>query len=127
VPAWKGDRGVLDNPSQVITALLRYQDVFDPSTSSVLTVSASPKARGFGGEPFRGGLISRFEERVELVRRLRRLDPRKRAVLYLWYVESYPVAKIASELGISRVHCYRVRKRALNEMTDPNNEGREGG
>jgi DNA-directed RNA polymerase specialized sigma24 family protein len=121
----EGGRQVLDDVSQVITALLRYQDVFDPRTSSILTVSTG--ARGFGSEPFCSGFISGLEERAELRRRLRSLDPRQRAVLYLWYVESYPVMKIARKLGISRVHCYRVRKRALEEMTVEYEERRESG
>jgi DNA-directed RNA polymerase specialized sigma24 family protein len=106
---------VLDDASQVITALVRYHDVFDPRTTSVLTVSGG--TRSVGGEPFRGQLIGGFEQRVELVRRLRRLSHRERALLYLWYVESLPVVKIAKRLGVSRVHCYRLRRRALEAMT----------
>lgn len=106
---------MLDTASDVIRNLLRYRDVFDPKSASILF--AGKGTRGFGGEPFRGGFISRFEERTELARRLRRLPSRERALLYLWYVESLPVTEIAVRLGVSRVHCYRLRNRALREMT----------
>lgn len=69
------------------------------------------------GEPFRKGFISNFEERAELARRLSDLDERERRLLVLWHVEGHPVARIGRMLGISRVHCYRLQKIALEAMT----------
>jgi DNA-directed RNA polymerase specialized sigma24 family protein len=111
---------MLDTASDVIRNLLRYPDVFDPKTASILFVGKG--SRGYGGEPFRAGFISRFEERTELVRRLRRLAPRERDLLLLWYVESRPVTEIAHRLSVSRVHCYRLRNRALREMTQTDSD-----
>jgi DNA-directed RNA polymerase specialized sigma subunit len=68
------------------------------------------------GEPFRRGFISNFEERAELSRRLDDLEERDRRLLMLWHMEGHPVARIARMLGISRVHCYRVQRRALEAM-----------
>jgi DNA-directed RNA polymerase specialized sigma24 family protein len=68
--------------------------------------------------PFGFGFVSRIEEHAELVQKLRRLTPRERLLLLLWYTEQWPVTKIAERLGISRVHCYRVRDRALRAMLD---------
>lgn len=64
-------------------------------------------------EPFRPGFLSGIEERAEVVRRLRALEPRERLLLYLWYAEGRAVTEIAGRLGVSRVHCYRLRDRAL--------------
>lgn len=63
--------------------------------------------------------IGHMEEHDELTRRLRRLNERDRLLLFLWYVEEWPVSEIAERLQISRVHCYRVRDRALDRLTEP--------
>lgn len=106
---------MLDEAVDVIHALVRYEDVFDPKTGSVLVAKRSHG--GITAEPFRGELLMRVEERAELRRRLARLDARERELLYLWYVASWPAVRIAQQLRISRVHCYRLRKRALDDMT----------
>ncbi len=69
-------------------------------------------------EPFGPGFLTRFEERTEVDRLLQDLDPRDRQLLTLWYVEGHPVTTIARRLGISRVHCYRLRDRALRQMVE---------
>jgi DNA-directed RNA polymerase specialized sigma24 family protein len=69
-------------------------------------------------DPFHPGVIAGLEERAELARRLRRISDRDRLLVFLWYVEGWPVPDIAAHLGISRVHCYRVRDRALGAMLD---------
>lgn len=105
---------MFDARSEVIRALVRYADVFDPNTCSVILVGRA--AKSFGRDPFRGGFIARIEERAELVRRLRRLHPRKRTVLCLWYMTSRTAVEIAKHVGVSRMHCYRLRNQALAEM-----------
>jgi DNA-directed RNA polymerase specialized sigma24 family protein len=110
-----GGHPILDETADVVHALLRYEDVFDPKSGSILV--ANGNRAGFDGEPFRGNLLMKVEERAELRRRLARLDERERELLCLWYIASWPAVKIARRLGISRVHCYRLRKRALDAMT----------
>lgn len=101
---------------EVIRALARFRDCYDPKSASLMLVGAH--ADDPHAEPFRQGFISRFDERSELVRRLSKLDERARRLLLLWHVEAVPVAQIARRLGISRVHCYRVNRRALEMMMD---------
>lgn len=108
---------MLEHPADVIRALQRYADVFDPRSGSIIAVG-SAQTPGYG-DPFRGGLVSRFEERWELVRRIQRLDERKRRVLSLWYISSLPVVQIARTLHLSRMHCYRLRNQALHELANP--------
>lgn len=69
-------------------------------------------------EPFGRGFLTGLDERSELARLLDALDPRERRLLVLWFVEGYPVSAIARALGISRVHCYRLKDRALRQMLE---------
>ena len=103
------------HPGDVVRALTRYRDAYDPRTTSLMAVGAGGDPHS---EPFRAGFIRHFEERTELIRRLDRLEPRARALLLLWHVEGRPVTQIARMLEISRVHCYRVQRRALEAMLD---------
>ena len=64
-------------------------------------------------EVFGYGFLSQIEEQAELERRLAALPARDRLLLLLWYTEGWPVTAIAEHLQISRVHCYRVRDRAI--------------
>ena len=102
--------------AQVIEGLQRLPGQYDPRTSSFLRV------RRGGGDPhssaFRPGFIANFEERAELIRRLRLLDERAQALLVLWFAEDTPVTRIAERLNISRGHCYRLRNQALRAMID---------
>lgn len=101
--------------SDLIRALARYGDEAGPRTGSLMFVGGAPPR---SHDPFHPGVIAGLEERAELARRLRRLDDRDRLLVFLWYVRGWSVPNIAAHLGISRVHCYRVRDRALRAMLD---------
>jgi DNA-directed RNA polymerase specialized sigma24 family protein len=100
---------------EIIAALREHGDVYDPKTCSVIQLGRS---RSASQEPFRYGFIGTFDTRAELVRLLRILDARSRALLILWYHDGRPVTQVARALNISRVHCYRVRDQALEKMLD---------
>jgi hypothetical protein len=105
---------VLDTASEIVLALLRYSDVFDPAAGSLIIVSDNgldPHA-----DPFRNGFIGRIEERAELVRRLRRLDQRLTKLLLFWYVWQWPIKRITRNLRVSRQHCYRLRNKAIDDL-----------
>lgn len=108
---------LLDHSSDVIRVLVRYRDIFDPRTGSVIVLGGAVDR--FTADHFRGGFIAGIEERGELLRRLHRLEPRKAQLLFLWYVMSLPVTRIAKRIHVSRMHCYRLRNQALDEMTEP--------
>jgi DNA-directed RNA polymerase specialized sigma24 family protein len=113
--AWGEKRARFHDRSDIVRALARYGDEAGPRTGSVMFVGgAPPRSR----EPFHPGVIAGLEERAELARRLRRLGDRDRLLVFLWYVQGWSVPRIAAHLGISRVHCYRVRDRALGAMLD---------
>ena len=102
--------------AQIIEALRLLSAHYDPRTSSLLRIQN--KHRDAHPMLFRPGFLSTLEERREVIRRLRLLDERGRTLLVLWFVEGRPVAHIARWLGISRVHCYRLKERALQAMLD---------
>jgi hypothetical protein len=108
---------MLATETEVVRALTRYRDIFDPRSGSVIVAGRSQGCRS-ERDPFRGGFIGGIEERGELVRRLSLLDPRSRRVLCLWYIAALPVTHIARRVGLSRMHCYRLRNRALRRMIE---------
>lgn len=103
----------------VVRALQRCRDCFDPRTTSLMIVG---DVKNPHRDPFGRGFISGFEERAEVQRRLARLDDRSRALMIMWHVFGYPVAQIARKLGLSRVHCYRLERAALEIMIDHDTE-----
>jgi DNA-directed RNA polymerase specialized sigma24 family protein len=109
----KGESSVLRDPGEIVRALKRFRDCYDPRTTSVLSFTSHADPHG---DPFRRGFISHFEERAELIRRLRLLDERERLLLLMWHTEGRPVTEIARLLGMSRVHAYRVQRKALDQM-----------
>lgn len=108
---------MLEDASEVIRALIFFRDVFDPASGSVMQLGSHSDP--IGRDPFRAGFLARIEEREELIRRLRRLDPRKRQIVCLWYMADLSAVDIARRVGVSRMHCYRLRGRALAELTRP--------
>lgn len=103
--------------AEVIFALKRYRDMFDPRSGSIIALSRNgydPEA-----EPFRVGFLNGIEVRGELLHRMMtRLGPRERLLLLLWYVADLPPGKVARRVGVSRVHCYRLRNQALEALAD---------
>jgi DNA-directed RNA polymerase specialized sigma24 family protein len=99
----------------VVRALERIRDYYGPRSASLMVMGGNSDPHA---EPFRSGFLGTFEERHEVVRRLMGLEERERSLLMLWHVVGTPVTDIARRLGMSRVHCYRVRARALASMLD---------
>jgi len=108
--------------ADIVRALIRLGDTVDPRSGSILFLGGT---RGSAGEPFHPAFLNLFEERVELVRRLSVLAPRERLLLFLWYVEGWPVERIAERLAISRVHCYRLRAKSLSVLAVDQPRGSE--
>jgi DNA-directed RNA polymerase specialized sigma24 family protein len=109
--------GWLSSPLEVVQALLRYTDWWQPFSTSVLQVAATRRA-GFGGDGIRPGLLETLDERTELQRRMQRIGERDRRLLFLWYVKQLDVRDIARALGISRRQCFRIRARAIQSIVE---------
>jgi DNA-directed RNA polymerase specialized sigma24 family protein len=109
---------VFESPVAVAAALRRYAEMFDPRSGSVIALGG--KRPDPSGGPFRSDFLRSVDERAELSRRmLGRLKPRERLLLVLWYVADMQVSRIARQLEVSRVHCYRLRDKALKALCDP--------
>lgn len=112
--------------ARIVRALTRYGDELSPRTGSVLYVVGS-RSRA---EAFHPGVVSGLEERDDLRKVLQSLPERERELLFRWYVLGWPASRIAAALGISRVHCYRLRDRALRtiagEATTPSTSSSSG-
>lgn len=109
---------MLQTVGQVVRALKTFREYYHPRSSGILTGVIS-RTTDVDADPFRRGFLDSLELRTELLRRLSSLDERERSVLMLWYVMDQPVHEICGTLSLSRSHCYRVRDRALANMTDP--------
>ncbi|MGZ8594396.1 MAG: sigma factor-like helix-turn-helix DNA-binding protein, partial [Actinomycetota bacterium] len=106
---------LLRDTDDVIRALARFNDPTAARSTSLMMVPRHQR-RG-AGDAYGFASLSWIEEHAELVRRLRGLDRREREMLLLCYTEDRSVAEVAELLGISRVHGYRLRRRALERMT----------
>lgn len=106
---------LLRDADAVIRALARLNDPDAARSTSLMQV---PPHRGRStGDAYGFASTSWMEEHAELVRRLRGLNQREREMLLLCYTEDRSVAEVSELMGISRVHGYRLRHRALERMT----------
>jgi DNA-directed RNA polymerase specialized sigma subunit len=102
----------------VIRALVRYVDWWQPRSASVYRIGGRRTTKGDG---IPAGLLETLDERAELCRRMELLSERDRHLLFLWYVEQAVVEDIARTLRLSRRQCFRVRAKALRVLTDSGN------
>lgn len=108
---------LLDFPTGVIAALLRYTDWWQPGTASVIQVGAARRDTSHSdGIPV--GLLGSLDERTELCRRMQQVSDAERTVLFLWYVRQLPVEDIARELRISRRQCFRRKASAIRKIVE---------
>ena len=103
--------------SDVVRALIRFTDWWQPITSSILQVGDARRSSGYS-DGIRDGLLDTMDERSELSRRVRELDDRDRRILFLWYVKELPAHEVAREVGISRRQCFRRRSASLRALVD---------
>jgi len=108
---------VLDTRRDVITALVRYTDWWQPVTSSILVAGAARRSNDFS-DGIRDGLLDSLDERAELRGRMARLTERDRRVLFLWYVRELEVSEIARVLKLSRRQCFRIRAAAIDRLVE---------
>ena len=114
----------LRDADAVIRALARFNDPTAARSTSLMMVPRHQ--RRHTGDAYGFASLSWLEEHTELVTRLRRLPRREREMLLFCYTEDRSVAEVAELLGISRVHGYRLRRRALERMTQPISDRYEG-
>src|SRR2546425_9675946 len=77
------ERCVFPTVREVVRALVLYTDWWQPETASVLQVG---RRRGGFDDGVRDAHLDSVGVRAELGRRVRRLEPRDRMILFLWYL-----------------------------------------
>lgn len=71
-----------------------------------------------GREPFAPGFLSSIDCKKEILKGLKKMDNRQRQILLLYYSFSKPPDDIVKILNISVRHLYRLKKKALDDLTD---------
>lgn len=112
---------LLASRDEVIRALLRYTDWWQPRTVSVYEIAAG---RTTWGDHIPAGFLDALNERTELCRRMELLSERDRSLLFLWYVKQEAVETVARTLRISRRQCFRIRTKALRAIVDAGSRDR---
>jgi Sigma-70, region 4 len=107
---------LFERPEDIADALCAMPSYYAPSSTSLMRIQR--RSRRPSAEPFQPGFLATIGVRAELARMFRALDDRSRRLLVLWFIEDRPVSAIAERLGVSRVHCYRLRDKALRAMLD---------
>jgi Homeodomain-like domain-containing protein len=102
----------LATPADVVRALTLFYGSRDRPDEWLPAVNRQRS----GGDGYGSGFLERVEVYAQLGGRLKVLSTRDRLLLFLWYAEEWPVTRIAERLGISRMHCYRIRDRALTQV-----------
>jgi DNA-directed RNA polymerase specialized sigma subunit len=113
---------VLTTRNDVIRALVTYTDWWQTSSSSVIQVGFQRSKDAHHGDGMPTGLLERMDERTDLCRRMKDVNERDRAILFLWYVRQLAVDDIARAVGISRRHCFRRKAAALAAIVDSDAE-----
>jgi RNA polymerase sigma-B factor len=60
--------------------------------------------------------LALLEDKTNLERALRALDPRERVILYLRFYENVSQAEVAKRFGVSQMHVSRLQARALEKL-----------
>jgi hypothetical protein len=107
---------MLSSPERVVWALVTYTDWWQPSTASVYRVGN--RRPTFASDGIRDGLLDTLPERDELCRRMQRIDPDDRLLLFLWYLRELPAYDVARELRISRRQCFRRRAAVIRRIVE---------
>lgn len=107
------DGAELARRDEMILALMRFVEPPSHHRGDVTPVRRKSSVATLGFAPSR---LDGMELRSVLARRFKALGPRERLILFRWYVEGASPAQIALEVGVSRVHCYRLRNRALDQL-----------
>jgi DNA-directed RNA polymerase specialized sigma24 family protein len=113
---------MLDTFESVERALRHYSDALQASSSSIMTCSSSGSS-GADRFPFHPALLDSLEERTELRRRMVWLEPEEREVLVGWYVSGLGPHAVASAMGRSVRHVYRLRRSAIDYLVSMSTAG----
>ena len=113
---------MLSTPEKVISGLKTLNDCYYLKSKSIVYANHDMPDSKYR-EPFRRGFLSEADKRFELVKRLNKLDDREKTTLLLFYTFSAPVDDIAKVVGVSWRHCYRIKKKGIENIIDIGEDG----
>lgn len=102
---------------EIIQILMTLNDYYHIKSNYVIAGKAKtrdPSQR----EPFAPGFLSSIDCRKEILKGLKEMNNRQRQILVLYYSFSKSPDDIAKILNISVRHLYRLKKKALDDLTD---------
>lgn len=115
---------MLDTPGEVIKTLKTLNDYYCLKSNFII-YPKSNKTDIKDREPFCPGFLDGIEIRKELLKRLDKLDEKEKTTLLLFYTFYKPIAYIEHRLHLSSRHCYRIKKKAIENIINFNGEEKE--
>lgn len=100
----------------IIQTLMTLDDYYHIKSNYVIAGKAKTRDSS-KREPFAPGFLSSIDCRKEILKGLNKLDDRQRQILLQYYSFSKSLDDIAKNLSISIRHLYRLKKKALDELT----------
>ena len=108
---------MLKTSKEIIQTLMTLNDYYHIRSNHVIAGKAKAKDPS-QREPFAPGFLSSIDCRKEILKGLKELDNRQRQILVLYYSFSKAPDDIAKNLNMSVRHLYRLKKKALDDLTD---------
>ncbi len=102
---------------EIIQILMTLNDYYHIRSNYVIVGKAKTKDPS-KREPFAPGFLSSIDCKREVLKGLKEMDNRQKQILLLYYSFSKPPDDIAKTLDISVRHLYRLKKKALDDLTD---------
>ena len=106
---------MLDSYGEVINTLKTLNDYYYLKSNFII-YPKSNKSDIRDREPFRPGFLRSIEKRSELLKRLNKLNKNEKTILLLFYTFCKPITYIEHALRLSCRHCYRLKKKALQNI-----------
>ena len=106
---------MLDSYEEVISTLKTLNDYYCLKSNFII-YPKSNKSDIRNREPFRPGFLGSIEKRSELLKRLNKLNKNEKTILLLFYTFCKPITYIEHTLHLSCRQCYRIKKKALQNI-----------
>ena len=102
-------------PGEVINTLKTLNDYYYLKSNFII-YPKSNKSDIRDREPFRPGFLRSIEKRSELLKRLNKLNKNEKTILLLFCTFCKPITYIEHALCLSCRQCYRIKKKALQNI-----------
>jgi DNA-directed RNA polymerase specialized sigma subunit len=108
---------MLKTSKEIIQILITLNDYYHLKSNYVIVGKAKAKDPS-RREPFAPGFLSSIDCKKEILKGLKEMDARQRQILILYYSFSKSPDDIVKILNMSVRHLYRLKKKALDDLTE---------